>query len=101
MHESVHVLRELVILAGCSLVIVLLFRRFRVPAVTGFMLAGVVIGPGGFGLVSDPGTVHLLAEIGVVLLLFMVGLEFSVAHLRTLEPRIWLIGAAQVVITTG
>jgi Kef-type K+ transport system membrane component KefB len=59
-----------------------LAERFRQPAVLGELLAGVVLGVGGLGLV-DPGAeiVHLLAEIGVVILLFEIGLEMRLADL--------------------
>jgi CPA2 family monovalent cation:H+ antiporter-2 len=90
------VLRELVILAGCSLAIILLFNRLRLPAVVGFIATGVLIGPGGLSLVREEQTIQTVAEIGVVLLLFTVGLEFSVADLLRLGRRAVVAGALQV-----
>ena len=85
MHGEIEVLRELLLVAGVSLVVLLAFQRLRVPAVTGFIVAGVLIGPAGFGLVGDPGLIATLAEFGVMLLLFTVGLEFSLADLERLR----------------
>jgi CPA2 family monovalent cation:H+ antiporter-2 len=99
MHETLPVLRELVLLAGLSLVVSLVFGRLRLPAVTGFIITGALIGPGGFGLIEDPGTIHTLAEIGVVVLLFTVGLEFSLADLRALGVRTAVAGALQILLT--
>ena len=99
MSETLPVLRELVLLAGLSLVVSLVFGRLRLPAVTGFILTGALIGPGGFRLIEDPRTIHSLAEIGVVLLLFTVGLEFSLADLRALGARTAIAGALQIVLT--
>jgi CPA2 family monovalent cation:H+ antiporter-2 len=82
-----------------SLVVSLVFGRLRLPAVTGFILTGALIGPGGFRLIEDPHTIHSLAEIGVVLLLFMVGLEFSLADLRALGVRTAIAGALQIALT--
>ncbi len=100
MHE-LPVLRELVILAGCSLAVILLFQRLRLPAAVGFIATGVLIGPGGLRLVREPQTIETLAELGVVLLLFTVGLEFSVADLRRLGRRALMAGALQVVLTAA
>ncbi len=50
----------------------------RQPPLVGFILAGVTLGPTGFGLISTSGNVSVLAEMGVVLLLFFIGMELSV-----------------------
>jgi CPA2 family monovalent cation:H+ antiporter-2 len=101
MHAQASVFRELLVLAGVSLAIVLLFHRLRLPVVIGFIVTGVLIGPGGFGLIRDSALVNTMAEIGVVLLLFTVGLEFSVADLRALGRRAAVAGILQVVLTTA
>ena len=99
MTETLPVLRELVLLAGLSLGVSLVFGRLRLPAVTGFIITGALIGPGGFRLIQDPNTIQTLAEIGVVLLLFTVGLEFSLADLRALGLRTAFAGVLQIVLT--
>jgi CPA2 family monovalent cation:H+ antiporter-2 len=98
-HPEVGVLRELIVLAGVSLAVVLLFQRLRLPALVGFIATGVLIGPGGLGLVGDPALVQTLAEIGVVVLLFTVGLEFSLADLRAMGRRTVVAGALQIAFT--
>jgi CPA2 family monovalent cation:H+ antiporter-2 len=95
------VLRELALLAGVSLAVILLFRRIKLPPVVGFLFTGVLLGPGGFGLIRDPETISTLAEIGVVLLLFTVGLEFSLGDLKKLGARAALAGALQVGLTAA
>ena len=50
-------------------------ERLGQTAVLGELLAGVLIGPGVFGLVHESEILHLLAEIGVIILLFEIGLE--------------------------
>ncbi len=101
MTHDLPVLRELLLLAGASLAVLLLFQRLRVPALIGFIVTGILIGPGGFGLVRDERLVHTLADLGVVLLLFTVGLEFSLADLRRLGRAALVGGALQAVLTTG
>lgn len=101
MTHEIPVLRELVVLASVSLLVVLLFQRLRLPAMMGFMTAGILIGPGGFALVGDVGLIRTLAEFGVVLLLFMVGLEFSLADLRRLGRVAFVAGLLQVALTVA
>ena len=99
MTETLPVIRELVLLAGLSLGVSLLCGRLRMPAVTGFIITGALIGPSGLRLIQDPHTIDMLAEIGVVLLLFTVGLEFSLPDLRALGLRTAIAGALQVALT--
>lgn len=101
MTHGAGVLRELLLIAGVALGMVLLFQRLRLPALTAFIVTGMVIGPGGLGLVSDPELVRTLAEIGVVLLLFTVGLEFSIADLRALGRRPLVAGLLQIALSVA
>jgi monovalent cation:H+ antiporter-2, CPA2 family len=101
MNHELTILRELALLAGVSLAINLLFRRVRVPSVIGFLVTGILIGPGMLALVKEPETVSAMAEIGVVLLLFAIGLEFSLADLRKLGRKAAIAGIAQVLGTAS
>ncbi|MBN8689435.1 MAG: cation:proton antiporter [Armatimonadetes bacterium] len=55
--------------------------RFRLPALVGYLVAGMAIGPFTPGIVADSGIAQQLAEIGVSLLMFGVGLHFSIKDL--------------------
>ncbi len=61
----------------------LLLMRARQPAIVGYILAGVLLGPTGFGLVESSENVGLLAELGVVMLLFLIGMELSLRGFKT------------------
>jgi CPA2 family monovalent cation:H+ antiporter-2 len=89
-HPIAFFVRDLVMIFGLSLVVVLLFHRLRLPSIVGFLIAGALVGPSGLNLVDDPARVELLAEVGVVLLLFTIGLEFSLARLSRI--RIFILG---------
>ncbi|XP_024953454.1 K(+) efflux antiporter 4 isoform X5 [Citrus sinensis] len=56
------------------------------PVITGYLLAGSVIGPGGFSFVSEMVQVETVAQFGVIFLLFALGLEFSTAKLCGGKP---------------
>jgi CPA2 family monovalent cation:H+ antiporter-2 len=55
----------------------LLLQRLRQPAMVGYILVGIVLGPHGLGLIHDGEEIRLLSELGILLLLFIVGLELD------------------------
>jgi CPA2 family monovalent cation:H+ antiporter-2 len=93
-------MQELLIVLTATIAIVFVFHKLRVPAVVGFLLAGVVIGPSGLGLIKNPHQVEMLAEIGVALLLFTIGVEFSLESILSMQRRILWAGFLQVTLTT-
>ena len=99
MHGESTFLRDLVVALAAALVVLLSSRRFKIPAVVGFMLTGVLIGPGALGWIADTAHVSALAEVGVSVLLFIVGLEFSLARLREIGRAFLVAGPLQVVAT--
>ena len=80
--------------AGFGLALVLGFsaERLKVPALVGYLLAGIAIGPYTPGFVADLSIASQLSEIGVMLLMFGVGLHFSLNDLLAVK-RIALPGA--------
>jgi CPA2 family monovalent cation:H+ antiporter-2 len=66
---------------GLALILGMLALKLRLPALVGYLLAGVVIGPFTPGFVADVDLAAQLAEIGVMLLMFGVGLHFSLDDL--------------------
>ncbi len=81
---------------------VIAFAAFRIGLVpiVGFLLAGVLIGPYGLGLIRDPAVVDAAAEVGVVLLLFTIGIEFSIEKLGRIRRLIFVGGGLQVALAT-
>jgi len=82
-----------------AVVVVAVFRLLALPALLGYLLVGILIGPKALGLVSDSAETRYLAEFGVVFLMFSIGLEFSLAKLLTMRRLVFGLGAAQVAIT--
>ncbi|HEX9186633.1 MAG TPA: cation:proton antiporter, partial [Vicinamibacteria bacterium] len=98
---QLHVLGDLVVLFGAALLVVLVLNRLRLPTIAGFLVAGALIGPSGFGWIGDAHEIEQLAEVGVVLLLFTIGLEFSLIELRRLGGVLVVGGGLQVTLTTA
>src|SRR5467141_2556309 len=96
-----HVLKDLAIIFAVSLVVILVFHRFKLPALPGFIVAGVLLGPNALGLVSDVHRVEGLAEVGVILLLFTIGIEFSLNRLREMGRQVLVGGGLPVGLTVA
>ncbi|MDX9741269.1 MAG: YbaL family putative K(+) efflux transporter [Gammaproteobacteria bacterium] len=77
---------------GLALIFGFIAERLRLPALVGYLLAGIVIGPSTPGFVADVDIASQLSEIGVMLLMFGVGLHFSLDDLLSVR-RIALPGA--------
>jgi len=91
-------LTEIVVLFGAALLAAWLMRILRAPAILGFLIAGILIGPSGLNLIAQQ-DVHFFAELGLVLLLFVVGLELSVTPLVRSGPRLLLGAVLQLGVT--
>ncbi|MBS1128536.1 MAG: Kef-type transport system, predicted NAD-binding component, partial [Nitrospirae bacterium] len=98
---EVTILRELIILLAVSLPITFLFHKAKLPALVGFLITGVLIGPHGTAVITETQAVERLADVGVVLLLFTVGLEFSIEDIMRSGRQLLLGGGTQVVLTVG
>jgi monovalent cation:proton antiporter-2 (CPA2) family protein len=86
------------IMLGAALIFVTLFRRLKLGATLGYIVAGVLIGPQVLGLIRDPEQLTSVTEIGIALLLFIVGLELQPRRLWRLRKAIFGLGLAQVVL---
>ena len=94
------VLRQLLIVLAATISIVFLFHKLRLPAIVGFLLAGVIMGPNGLKWIRAIEQVETLAEIGVVLLLFTIGLEFSLERILPIRRHVLWAGGLQIALTT-
>jgi CPA2 family monovalent cation:H+ antiporter-2 len=66
---------------GGALILGFIAERIKVPALVGYLVAGIIIGPATPGFVADVHIASQLSEIGVMLLMFGVGLHFSPSDL--------------------
>ena len=111
-HEGQELLIKdaLVFLVAAGLVVPIL-RALKLPAVVGFILAGIALGPNGFSAfseqvpilefvtISDPAAAAIFAELGVLFLLFLLGLELSFQKLWALKRTVFGAGTVQAVLS--
>jgi CPA2 family monovalent cation:H+ antiporter-2 len=101
MPHDVSLITTIAAALGLGLIFGMLAIRLKLPALVGYLAAGIVIGPATPGFVADIELSAQLAEIGVMLLMFGVGLHFSVDDLLQVR-RIALPGAIlQIVVATA
>ena len=101
MPHSVSLIHTIAAALGLALALGFLATRLRLPALVGYLLAGVAIGPFTPGFVADAAMASQLAEIGVMLLMFGVGLHFSLGDLLAVR-KIAVPGAVvQMMVATA
>ena len=93
------VLSLIILLLGASVLAVVIFRRFNLPPVLGYLLVGSIIGPHALNLMHDVYRAEYLAEFGVVFLMFSIGLEFSLPKLYAMKRIVFGLGLLQVVLS--
>jgi monovalent cation:proton antiporter-2 (CPA2) family protein len=94
-------LATLVALLAAASVAVPLTRRFGLGSVLGYLLAGVVIGPSGLGLVNQLDQIADIASLGVVMLLFLIGLELRPRRLWVMRRAVFALGSSQVAVSAA
>lgn len=96
MHSTLELV--LIILAA-ALIVASAARALKLPAMLGYLMTGIVIGPHALGWLPDSAQTSYLAEFGVVFLMFSVGLEFSLPRMLAMRNIVFGFGGAQVLLT--
>ncbi len=96
----VEILNAIVLAFAFALVLAFLFLRLKLPVLTAFLCAGLIVGPSGFNLIKDPHTVESIAEVGIILLMFVIGIEFSLKKLLAYRREVFVAGLLQVGFTS-
>ena len=100
MEHNISLITTLAAGFGIALILGFAAERMKVPALVGYLAAGILIGPTTPGFVADMHIAAQLSEIGVMLLMFGVGLHFSLDDLMAVK-RIAIPGAVvQMVCAT-
>ncbi|HUP96771.1 MAG TPA: cation:proton antiporter, partial [Usitatibacter sp.] len=93
MHDALQV--TLILLAS-AVAVVVVFRQIQLPAILGYLLVGILVGPHALAFVPATEDQRYLAEFGVVFLMFSVGLEFSLPQLMSMRRIVFGFGGSQV-----
>jgi Kef-type K+ transport system membrane component KefB len=71
----------------------LIFKRLRLPGIIGLILAGVAVGPNGFGLLLRDGSIQLFGTVGLLYIMFMAGLEIDLNEFKKNRFKSLVLGA--------
>lgn len=99
MQEDFRLIVDLVTVLGIAAVGGLLAALLRQPALLGYLLGGMIVGPAGLGLIKEVIQVETLAQFGVAFLLFALGVEFSLSELRKVQKISLGGGGLQIILT--
>jgi len=94
-------LTALALVLAAAVIAGLIMNRLRLPAVSGFILVGTVLGPTGFALIENSTAIETLADLGVLMLLFILGMELRLQSFRRLLPLAVGVTVAQILVMTG
>ncbi len=99
MHAEAFI-QDLAVIMLVASMVTLLFHRFKLPVVLGYIIAGVIIGPYTplFALIHDQNTIHTLAELGLMFLLFSLGLEFNLKKLSKVGASALVAGFIEITL---
>lgn len=59
-----------------------LFRRLKVPPIVGMIIAGMAVGPYGFGLLDRDASFRIFGEVGILYIMFQAAVDIDMFHLR-------------------
>ncbi|MBV1950760.1 MAG: cation:proton antiporter, partial [Cycloclasticus sp.] len=92
-------LQDLIILLIAAVAVVPVCQAIKMGAVPGFLIAGLIVGPSGLGLIDNLDEISHLAEIGIAFLLFVIGIELKPSRLWQMRRMVFGLGTLQVLIT--
>jgi CPA2 family monovalent cation:H+ antiporter-2 len=95
-----HIDPALPVIVGAILAILLIgfaMRALRQPQIVGYLIAGLLIGPYGLGLLQDPSLIGRVGGIGLIVLLFFIGMEASPGSLLSR----WRLAIFGVILQVG
>jgi CPA2 family monovalent cation:H+ antiporter-2 len=86
------------IAVGAALLVSLLFYRLGLPMIVGQLVAGILVGPYGLGLIRDTTAIDFLASLGIILLLFVVGLELDPRNFGKVGSRVLVLSTIEFLV---
>ncbi|MFZ1027103.1 MAG: cation:proton antiporter [Limnoraphis robusta] len=99
MPEDFRLIVDLVLVLAAATAGGLLASLLKQPALLGYLIGGIVVGPSGLGLIKELVQVETLAQFGVAFLLFALGVEFSFAELKKVQAISLGGGGLQITLT--
>ena len=100
MDGAVHLTGITIVVLG-AMICGMAMTAIRQPPIVGYIIAGVILGPAGLGLVHDRAQITALAQLGVLMLLYFIGMELSLRSFRRMWRLAVLTTLIQIGVSTG
>ena len=97
--EEFTLIADLAIIWSAALIAGYICIKAKQPAMTGYMLVGIAIGPHGLKLISQMDQIKVISEFGVAMLLFALGVDLSLRQIVSSAKKILLAGSTQMLLT--
>src|SRR3954462_1409846 len=94
-------LGTLVFLLAAAVLFVSISRRLGFGSILGYLVAGVLIGPAGLGLIRDVARISEISELGGLMLLFLIGLELRIQRIWLMRKAVFGLGGAQMLFSAA
>ncbi|MCL1894438.1 MAG: cation:proton antiporter [Holophagaceae bacterium] len=95
MHNIPHLVIDLALALSTAAVTTLVCRRFNLPVVVGYLLAGLLVGPLSPFPIASLENIEVMSELGIILIMFGIGLEFNVKKITQAGPAALLMASLQ------
>jgi Kef-type K+ transport system membrane component KefB len=92
-----NIIMEIALVVILATVLSFIVRLFRQPLIPAYIIAGIILGPIGLGIIKDPLAIRALSELGIAFLLFVVGMEINLSKLKTVGSAAIFGGLLQII----
>ena len=96
--ESYTYLLLLALILLSTKVLGLATEKIHMPQVVGALLAGIILGPSGFGVLQSTDFLVKTAEIGVIMLMFTAGIDTDLEEVKSTGVQALVIAVAGVTV---
>ena len=70
------------IIFGTILIVPMICRKIRIPSIVGFILVGIIVGPGALNLLHGGDAIAALGKIGMLYIMLQAGIEVDINDFR-------------------
>ena len=94
-------LKDIVLILFMAVLVLLIFKKIKLPPIIAFFISGILLGPYGLHFVNSVSQIEVISELGIIFLLFIIGLEFSVEKFSAIKHFALIGGVLQLIFTTA
>lgn len=93
-----YALTHLAILLAAAFVGGAIFQKLKQPALVGYIIVGIILGPSIMGVVEERESIAFMAELGILLLLFLAAMELDLHNFKKVARVSVITCVVQIVV---